>query len=305
MSTARPGRSTSWSRRQFLRHGLDPLPATEGSTRAHFVPFSDFEADTANGTLPDFSFIEPCLTLGHNDYHPACGKAMGHGMNIPGIDPPSSILGGEAFLARVYEHVPGYAILDRLQRVEHELADWIAGRTGRDLRPRPAPLRGRARPRDTCGRTRLQVRSVGLSRSRHHCVALDSRRRSVQRRVPPHLAHRHAARDMELGKPFTARDAAARTFSHLFTLDTPRDPATWPDPRPRPVPQFIEDRVGLGQALSTIGKDLLAGIRGYAAQNNIEIEGLPHDADADIPAEDVVAVLRSFVGSFFPLLVKS
>src|SRR6202035_3244126 len=49
-----------------------------------------------------------------------------------------------------------------------------------------------------------------------------------------------------LGDPFTARDAAARTFSYVFTLDTPRDPATWPVPDPRPVPQFIEDAGGPG-----------------------------------------------------------
>ncbi len=67
-----------------------------------FVPYSQFEVDAANGDLADFSFIEPCLTLGHNDYYPACGRAMGHGVAIPGIDPPSSILGGEELLSRIY-----------------------------------------------------------------------------------------------------------------------------------------------------------------------------------------------------------
>ena len=43
----------------------------------HFVPFSQFETDAANGDLPDFSFIEPCLTIGHNDYHPAVERAIG------------------------------------------------------------------------------------------------------------------------------------------------------------------------------------------------------------------------------------
>ena len=89
-----------------------------GTALAHFqrlkdrlatniVPFAQFEADAANGDLPDFSFIEPCLALGHNDYHPACGRAMGHGVVIPSIDPPSSILGGEAFLSRIYAAYKG------------------------------------------------------------------------------------------------------------------------------------------------------------------------------------------------------
>ena len=36
----------------------------------------------------------------------------------------------------------------------------------------------------------------------------------------------------DLGDAFTARDAAARTFDHLLSRDTPRDPATWPDFNP-------------------------------------------------------------------------
>ena len=98
--------------------------------------------------------------------------------------------------------------------------------------------------------------------------------------------HRHTSliatlrEQWDLGDPFTARDAAARTFSHAFTLDTPPDPHTWPVPDPRPVPQFILDAVALGQAVSALGKTLLDGIRGYAAQNNIEIEGLPADPQA-------------------------
>ena len=46
------------------------------------MPFAQFETDAANGDLPDFSFIEPCLGVGHNDYHPACGRALGHGIAI-------------------------------------------------------------------------------------------------------------------------------------------------------------------------------------------------------------------------------
>ena len=40
----------------------------------HFVPFAQFEADAANGTLPDFSFIEP--SLGHWSRRlPPCRRA--------------------------------------------------------------------------------------------------------------------------------------------------------------------------------------------------------------------------------------
>jgi phospholipase C len=41
------------------------------------------------------------MISGHGDYHPAIGRAMGPGID-PGIDSPSSILAGEAFLERVF-----------------------------------------------------------------------------------------------------------------------------------------------------------------------------------------------------------
>jgi hypothetical protein len=48
------------------------------------------------------------------------------------------------------------------------------------------------------------------------------------------------------------------------------------------VPQYIQDALGLGQALSTLGKAVFNGIRAYAEQN-IQIEGLPADPKAEIP----------------------
>src|SRR5487761_1639748 len=68
---------------------------------SHFVPFREFERDAAEGTLPDFSLIEPNLLAGHCDYHPAFGRALLAGVDVQ-IDPPSSILAGEAFLCRIY-----------------------------------------------------------------------------------------------------------------------------------------------------------------------------------------------------------
>jgi phospholipase C len=107
----------------------------------------------------------------------------------------------------------------------------------------------------------------------------------------------------DLGEPFTARDAAARTFSSVFTLDTPRNPKTWPTPNHRPVPAFMEDPTAIGQTLAPLGKDLFNGIRAYFKQNNIEIDGMPKDPNVDVPPEQVMTVLRSFFANFFPLLV--
>jgi phospholipase C len=108
-----------------------------------------------------------------------------------------------------------------------------------------------------------------------------------------------------LGNPLTARDAAARTFTHAFTLGTPRDPSTWPVADPRPVPEYIQDALGLGQALSTLGKAVFNGIRAYAEQNHIPIEGLPADPKAEIPPEQALHVIHNFLAIQFPLLHPS
>ena len=66
------------------------------------MPFAEFEKDAAAGTLPDISSIEPDMTSGHNDYHPAMVDLHRADMDI-GFDPPSSMLGGEALLERIYD----------------------------------------------------------------------------------------------------------------------------------------------------------------------------------------------------------
>jgi hypothetical protein len=88
----------------------------------------------------------------------------------------------------------------------------------------------------------------------------------------------------------------------VLTLDTPRDPATWPDPEPRPVPEFQAENAALGATLSAIGKDLLTGIGAFAAEQHIDIPEL--QPGADLPPDQVVGVLRRFVGTFFPQLAS-
>jgi phospholipase C len=82
--------------------GVIHCPRLKDRLATHFVPFSDFEKDAAAGTLPDFSLIEPDMIAGHGDYYPAFGRSF-FGVNVDvGLDPPSAILAGEAFLERVF-----------------------------------------------------------------------------------------------------------------------------------------------------------------------------------------------------------
>jgi phospholipase C len=289
---------------QFSGTGLIHFQRLKDHFATNFVPFSEFETDAANGELPDFSFIEPCLTIGHNDYHPAAGRAMGHGLSIPGLDPPSAILGGEEFLARIYNAYKG------MQNPTGSnvwnttlLIGWDEPGGTFDHVPPPAV----AAPDPSAPAGEL---GFAFDRSGYRVPAVI---------VSPWIAegevfneeYRHTSliatlrEQWGLGDAFSGRDAAARSFSKVFTLETPRDPQSWPAPNPRPVPPFAPDTAGLGAALSAMGKELLAGIQGYAKQHDLDIEGLPEDPSVEVPSDEVVGVLRAFVGSFFPQLVPS
>ena len=218
----------------------------------HFVPFTEFEKDAAAGTLPDFSWIEPNFIAGHGDYHPAMGRAMGPQLDLA-VDPPSSILSGEAFLERVFNayrsatsesgtNVWNTALLIGWDEPGGTY-DHVAAGTG------PA-----ARPGRTGGRVRLHVRPFRLPGPRDHRLAVGRAGLGVQRGVPPHLAHRDVAKRWDLGEAFTQRDASARTFDHVFTRDTPRDPQDWATFEAQPVPEWTMDEEVVGNALSTLGK---------------------------------------------------
>jgi Phosphoesterase family len=82
----------------FSVTGMIHTPQLSKQFATHFSTLDDFFADAEQGRLPAYSFIEPNLLHAHNDYHPALNAVM------PGAsaDPPSSILGGEELLARIY-----------------------------------------------------------------------------------------------------------------------------------------------------------------------------------------------------------
>jgi len=81
--------------------GVIHYPRLKERLATHFVPFAEFEKDAAAGTLPDFSLIEPNMLTGHGDYYPAFGRSFSAAVDLA-MDNPSSMLSGEAFLARVY-----------------------------------------------------------------------------------------------------------------------------------------------------------------------------------------------------------
>jgi phospholipase C len=105
-----------------------------------------------------------------------------------------------------------------------------------------------------------------------------------------------------LGQPFTQRDASARTFDHVFSLATPRDPETWAAPSAHPEPAWTMDPEVVGQALSTLGKGIAPALITRARQMGVQLPAELNDPQADLPPRLIVTVLRQIAGHLFPLL---
>jgi phospholipase C len=281
--------------------GLIHMPRLKERLATHFVPYSEFEQDVANGTLPDFSLIEPNMITGHSDYHPAYGQSLSPGdMDLP-FDPPSSIRGGEAFLARIYEAVRSAASSEGSNAYNTLFfIGWDEpGGTYDHVPPEPVPPPDPSAPAGQLDfkfdRSGYRVPAIIVSPWVNEGIVINDE-------------HRHTSmiatlrKVWDLGDAFTRRDAAAAPFDHLLSHDSPRDPATWPDVEALPVSQFQIDMIQLGKALSRLGKAAGGGMLEHAAQAGVAIPPDLSDPNAHPSPEQVMAGLRKITAQFFPRL---
>jgi phospholipase C len=251
---------------------------------SNFVPFAEFETDAAAGTLPDFSLIEPNLLAGHGDYHPAFGRALIAGLDVE-IDGPSSVLAGEAFLGRIYEAVRSSATEKGSNAFNTMLFVSFdePGGTYDHVPPGPVPP-----PDPEAVDPQL---GFAFDRSGYRVPAV-----IVSPWVPARSVftdeYRHTSlmatlrATWNLGEPFTAREAAARTFGHLLSLETPRAPETWPDVEPLPVAPFQAERVNSLRALGTLGCHICHGLYEHALHD----EDLPDPPTSDPEVSPALAI---------------
>src|ERR1700746_1327183 len=280
--------------------GVIHYPRLKDRLATHFVPFAEFEADAAAGTLPDFSLIEPNMLTGHGDYHPAFGRSFSAAVDLA-MDSPSSMLSGEAFLARVYAAY-------RSATSEMGANVWNTalliggdepGGTYDHVPPGPVPPPDPAAPAGEFG--------FAFDRSGYRVPAV-----IVSPWVEPgsvyNQEYRHTSlidtlrKTWGLGEAFTERDASARTFNPVFSAATPRDPGIWAAPTAHPVPEWTADPEVIGKGLSALGKGLVPAFIAMARQLGVPLPAELNDPEAALPPGRVVGVLRDIPGHFFPLL---
>jgi phospholipase C len=270
----------------------------------NFVPFSEFERDCQDGSLPDFSLIEPNLMAGHADYHPAFGRALLLGVDVP-IDPPSSILAGEAFLARIYDAVRAARSPTGANALNTTLfIGWDEpGGTYDHVAPGPVPPPLREAPPGQLGfrfdRSGYRVPAIAVS----PWIG----RGSVYSEEYRHTSMLATLRQRwDLGAPFSDRDAAARTFDHVLSLDAPRDPDRWLDVAPLPVPAYQEMKVQACQAFSTLGRHVCHAIVEHERELRGEAvtpSGVPLALTRELSPTLALDAIHRFGERYFPALV--
>jgi phospholipase C len=237
-----------------------------------FVTTDRFLQDCADGSLPTYSFIEPNLLYGHNDMHPAFDVLF------PGtpIDPPSSLLGGEALLAKIYNAVRssrsgiGSNAWNTLLLVTFDEHGGTYDHVPPPLAPPPDPG---APPRQLGFR---------FDRSGGRVPAFAISPWIPERTVVPsvHLNTSVIAtlrKRWQLGDSLTGRDAAAAELSPVLSLETPRDPDSWPDVAPQPVPPYTGVVPAPGAALRGLCKAVFHACAALARSSGNPVPALVHD----------------------------
>ena len=227
--------------------------------------------------------------------HPA------YGMLTPGMtwDPPSSIIGGEDLFARLYNAIrsssseAGSNYLNTTLLVtfdEH-------GGTYDHVTPPPAAPPDPSAPAGQFGftfdRSGVRIPTLAISAWIPERTVVTEEHRATS--LIATMRER-----WDLGKPFTERDASARSFNSIFTLDEPREQADWPDIVARPVEKMAEPLLPLSAPLNGLGQALFGGLMALGKQMGAAVPDL--DPDAVITGEEAIAITHDMFGDLFPAL---
>ena len=108
-----------------------------------------------------------------------------------------------------------------------------------------------------------------------------------------------------LGEELTRRDGSARTFEHLFTLDEPRDPTTWPTVETgAQAPADAAVPVTVRMSLGSLGRHLVHGLAHLGRAHDLDVEPGELDPQVEVPPQVFADAARHFGGHFFPRLER-
>jgi phospholipase C len=273
--------------------GIIHASRLHGRFATNFLTVADFLDDAKNGRLPNYAFIEPNMWHGHNDMHPPI-SALLHGLPW---DPPSSLLGGEALLAKVYDAIrtssasSGSNYLNTLLLVAFDEAGGTYDHVAPPGAPPPDAAAAPGQMGFTFDRSGQRVPAIAIS-------AWIPQRRVVTEEYRHTSLIRTLRERWSLGPPLTARDAVAANIAPILSLDTPRPPEQWPDATPQVVPPFNTALLPPNLPLSVLGKGIFFGILAFEKSLGAKVPEIPRDTD--ITGAGAHEIIRKMSLEIFP-----
>ncbi len=224
--------------------GMLHAPVLEKYWRTeHFGTMEDFYADTKNGTLPAYAFIEPRMVYDHNDFHPPFGsprESVVEGEEV--FDSAiSDVRAGDLLIHEIYEAVRTSASPKGSNAVNTLLLITFDEHGGcYDHVPPPAATK--PTPDTKAGEMGFSFDRLGC---RVPAIAVSA---YTKRGTIVHDEMHHGSVTATLSRlhglePLNARDASANTLFNVVNLDRPRHPADWPITRPAYTPPNPEQVV--------------------------------------------------------------
>jgi phospholipase C len=276
--------------------GLIHAPRLRDRFATHFFSTDQFFADTENGELPTYSFIEPqIIGFAHNDMHPA------YGMLTPGLnfDPPSSLIAGEDLLARIYNAIRASSSSTGSNHLNTTLLVTFDEHGGTyDHVPPPSAV-----PPDpgapagqfgfTFDRSGVRIPTLAISAWIPERTVVTEEHRATS--LIATMRER-----WNLGAPFTERDASAAPIQPVFSLEHPRAQDDWPEVVPRPVPQPSAPLVPLDSPLTPLARHLLDAVIALVQLSGADIA--PPAPDAVLTGAEAIAISQAALGDLFPAM---
>ena len=234
----------------------------------NFFSTRQFFQDAEEGELPTYSFIEPqIIGWNHNDMHPPFGDvlaALGRQLGAEDaaslhFDPPSSLIGGEYLLARVYDAIRASSSATGSNYLNTTLLVTFDEHGGTYDHVPPPP----AVPPDGTGAAGQMGFTFNRSGVRIPTLAVSAwipERTVVNDEFRATSLLATMRQRFNLGQPLSARAASARSFADIFTLPSPRAQEDWPQVTPRPAPVMHESLAPLDAPLGLLGKSLLLAV---------------------------------------------
>ncbi|WP_439691588.1 alkaline phosphatase family protein [Curtobacterium sp. SP.BCo] len=213
--------------------GFLHAPSLERYWKSNFRSMEQFREDAANGTLPDYAFVEPRMVFDHNDMHPPMSRPTV--VDVPGEEPydsaMSDVRAAEALLAEVYAAVRGGRSTDGSNAINTALVvtfDEHGGLYDHVPPPGATPPSGEPEP----GEMDFTFDRLG-GRVPAFVVSAYTEPGTVVNDPMHHAAIVHTLAEQHGLEPLTHRDAGAASIRNVLNRTVPRQPQLWPDvPRP-------------------------------------------------------------------------